>query len=304
MKLLTPKVPYRILVIDDEETNLIILQNYLEDAGYMVDTASSGFEALALLHKNVRKLYDAILLDWMMPVMDGLELFEMLQDNGWFKRIPVIMQTARAKDNEIQKAIDAGVLYYITKPFSEESLLFLLKSILRRKEDRSVQLYVKRDPKKLPPNGTQFVFQTPDEAKRLGLELAKLCPDPPKAAFGLTELFLNAVEAGNLGITYEEKEQLLRNGTFDNEVKHRLKLPENTEKVATAFVVTDKKHELRFLIRDEGPGFKWKNYLTLDPKRIDKPNGRGVALAKMNFDSLEYFNDGNEVRAVVSLKPT
>ena len=168
MKLLTPKVPYRILVIDDEETNLIILQNYLEDAGYMVDTASSGFEALALLHKNVRKLYDAILLDWMMPVMDGLELFEMLQDNGWFKRIPVIMQTARAKDNEIQKAIDAGVLYYITKPFSEESLLFLLKSILRRKEDRSVQLYVKRDPKKLPPNGTQFVFQTPDEAKRLG----------------------------------------------------------------------------------------------------------------------------------------
>jgi anti-sigma regulatory factor (Ser/Thr protein kinase) len=116
---------------------------------------------------------------------------------------------------------------------------------------------------------------------------------------GLTELLVNAVEHGNLGITYEEKTALNVSGGWQQEVDRRLAMPENAGK-RVELRVERTAAELRFAIRDQGPGFPWKQFLNVDPRRAFDNHGRGIAIARaMSFDAIEYRGTGNEVVATV-----
>jgi anti-sigma regulatory factor (Ser/Thr protein kinase) len=119
-----------------------------------------------------------------------------------------------------------------------------------------------------------------------------------RLAIGLIELFLNAVEHGNLGIGYKEKSVLNLNGTWDVEIERRMALPENASKVVEVEFQRVQK-EIRFRIRDQGQGFDWESYLQFSPERAFDSHGRGIALARnLSFSRLEYQGSGNEVIAV------
>jgi CheY-like chemotaxis protein len=122
----------RILVIDDEDGIREIIQICLEAAaGWEVLTAASGSEGLA---KAQTTQPDAILLDVMMPDMDGPTTFRHLQANVETEHIPTILLTAKAKISEQKQFIDLGVTGVITKPFKAQELVDQIKEILNWSE--------------------------------------------------------------------------------------------------------------------------------------------------------------------------
>lgn len=115
-----------ILVVDDELEILNLLGKYLEREGYKVDTASDGEEALSVFR---RRKYDLIILDVMMPKIDGIEVCKRLRNRT---NVPIIMLTA--KDDEIDKVLGLriGADDYITKPFSMKEFVARINAHLRR----------------------------------------------------------------------------------------------------------------------------------------------------------------------------
>jgi len=108
-----------ILAVDDESYNLLIMEEFLEDDGYTIITAKDGEEAWGLLLAEPAK-FDIVLLDRMMPKMGGMEVLEKIREHPVLRFVPVIMQTASAKNAQIIEGIAAGAYYYITKPYKED----------------------------------------------------------------------------------------------------------------------------------------------------------------------------------------
>jgi len=119
-----------ILVVDDIPANIQLLQNHLSSAGYRTLTASNGEEALSCAEKGNP---DLVLLDVMMPVMDGFETCRTLKSNRNTHYIPIIMVTALNEMKDKIKGIEAGADDFITKPFNKLELLARVKSLLRIK---------------------------------------------------------------------------------------------------------------------------------------------------------------------------
>ncbi len=141
----------------------------------------------------------------------------------------------------------------------------------------------------------KIAFRTLHEAQALSLSLAQHLPNPYAVAQGLAELMINAIEHGNLGITYEEKTQLLMEGRWEAEIERRLTLPEHRDKYATVEYVTASDEHI-LTIRDQGHGFDWRYYLEFPPGRALDPNGRGIAMSKsLAFSNIEYHGNGNTV---------
>ncbi|MDX1975557.1 MAG: response regulator [Rickettsiales bacterium] len=289
------KSRYKVLIVDDEEFNLDILNDYLTDADYDVVSASNGKLALDALIKNSD--IDVIVLDRMMPVMDGMEMLSKLKAHEEWKNIPVIMQTAAASSQQIMEGVQAGVYYYLAKPYDESLLLSIVRAAIR---DYLIFAEVRQEVQKqrrtlgLMERG-RFRFRTLEESSNLCYFIANCFPDPSKVVYGLNELMVNAVEHGNLLISYEEKSELVQAGKWREEVERRLALPEYQDK----FAILDyeaKEKELVVTIRDQGPGFNWQNYVDFSPDRATDPNGRGIAIAKIrSFPVMEYRGSGNEV---------
>ena len=147
-----------------------------------------------------------------------------------------------------------------------------------------------------------FRFQNLDDVHNIASLISNACPNPEKVMLGITEMMINAVEHGNLGITYEEKTALVQSGQWLNEVERRLGLPENKDKYA--YVTFDRrKEEILISVKDCGDGFDWNKYLTVDENRATHVHGRGIAMAKLiSFDKIEYLDKGNGVVCTVKLE--
>jgi two-component system cell cycle response regulator len=126
-----PKTRYKILVVDDHEDNVELLRARLEARGYEVFGANDGFSALETVE---RVIPDLILLDVMMPKMDGHEVVRRLKANKGLPFIPVIMQTALDSTEDKVGGLDAGADDYITKPINFAELEAHVKSMLRIKQ--------------------------------------------------------------------------------------------------------------------------------------------------------------------------
>ncbi len=118
-----------ILVVDDEEANLMILESYLNDAGYEVVTAENGAEAWDFV-KLFGDRVALILLDRMMPVMNGIEFMKHLKGHRNYSDIPVIMQTAAALKEQVIECMNSGIYHYLRKPFEEERVLQLVREAM------------------------------------------------------------------------------------------------------------------------------------------------------------------------------
>ena len=116
----------RILIIEDDDQILKILRRSLVYEGYQVDTAADGEEGLNLLRDNKPAL---VILDWMLPGMDGLEVCRRIRDLG---NQPVLMLTAKDTLEDRVQGLDAGADDYLVKPFELDELLARIRALLRR----------------------------------------------------------------------------------------------------------------------------------------------------------------------------
>lgn len=292
----------RILAVDDNPTSLRLLESILaRQDEYDVVTAVNGREALAYLYGNTGCI-DIVLLDRMMPEMDGIEVCEVMKADESLRFIPVIMQTAASRPSEISEGIKAGVFYYLTKPLAPETLLSIVSSAAKQvKQHRQLRSEMRQ--RKMSFGLVQILkctYKTLEEGESLATLLANFFPDPDLALTGISELFINAVEHGNLNINYELKSALVKDNRWQEEINSRLADPFYRSRQVT--VVFERKVDACYLqITDEGEGFDWKRYLDVDPARATHNHGRGIAMANMlSFNRLVFNEKGNQVTGIVT----
>ncbi|HTI69282.1 MAG TPA: response regulator transcription factor [Candidatus Limnocylindria bacterium] len=126
----SPKLMPRILVVDDEPDALEVLEFNLKAAGYEVTTADDGEAAL---RKAKQQSPDLILLDLMLPEVDGLEVCKILRRDAATSGIPIIMVTARAAEIDRVLGLELGADDYVTKPFSPRELVLRVKNLVKRR---------------------------------------------------------------------------------------------------------------------------------------------------------------------------
>ncbi len=120
--------PY-VLVVEDEAALATMLRYNLEKQGFRVEEAGDGQEALTRISEGPP---DIVLLDWMLPVMSGIEVCRQIRRRPATRDLPVIMVTARTEDQDAVRGLNTGADDYITKPFNMEALLARMRALLRR----------------------------------------------------------------------------------------------------------------------------------------------------------------------------
>lgn len=124
---------HSLLVVDDTPANRRLYGTLLEKAGFTIRTAEDGAEALELIEQQIPSL---VLLDYMMPRMDGIEVLERLRASAKTENLPVVMLTASAEPDHIDRALEAGANDYITKPVNGKLLIARVKSMIRADTSR------------------------------------------------------------------------------------------------------------------------------------------------------------------------
>ncbi len=292
---------WRILAVDDEPINLDIIVDILDAPEFRVHAVANGEAAWAMIESSA---YDVVILDRMMPGLDGMALLRRIKADPRYRSLPVIMQTAATAPEQVREGIEAGAYYYLTKPYDPRALLAIVRAALYVAAARGEAVVDARDHGQalaLARRG-EFSFRTPDEAAVLASFLATLCPEPTAARMGLAELLVNAIEHGNLDIGYAEKSRLRLSNGWEAEVTRRLSDPRLGQRVAQVSFERDAA-AITFMIADQGKGFDCRRYLDIDPERACDPNGRGIALARrVSFSHLEYRDRGNVVVGRIDLE--
>lgn len=289
-----------MLAVDDDPVNLHIIGEVFKREPVTITYVGSGEHALSMLADPGRS-FDVVLLDRMMDGMDGIEVLKRMKAEPRLAHTPVVMQTAAAAPDQVCEGLTAGAHYYLTKPYAPSTLRTIVRAALEHARDRrELETRAENFSEALGLLGTAaFVVRTHVEAQRVAALVSQVCPDPRSAVLGLAELMVNGIEHGNLGITCEQKAELLREDRLGEEIRLRQALPQYALRCVN---LSFERHvdKLCFEVRDEGDGFDYHKYLELDPARAFEPNGRGIALARMmSFNTLEYRGVGNVVVATI-----
>nr|WP_247893931.1 response regulator [Azospirillum endophyticum] len=293
------------LVVDDEEMTRAIVAGYLSRIGYRTLEAETKAQAWEILSASGSTIH-VVLLDRRLADGDGLELYEQMKREPHLADIPVIIQTLSDSGADIAAAIRAGVFYYLVKPYDGA----LLRSVVRAAEEttgrlKSLQgdLRSRSDAIGLLCDGL-FRFRTPQEAQNLAITLSPIATTGHSLTFGLSEILINAVEHGNLGIGFEAKGRLKAGGLLTREIEARLASAEHRDKFATLHVERSDSRVI-FTVTDMGTGFDFDRYLSVDASQSNATHGRGIALARMvGFDQLTFVGNGNRVIGIVDLDRT
>jgi len=286
-----------LLLVDDDEFVRSLTHEVLQQCGYGVETAEDGLAAWEKMDKTPTR-FD---LDKHMPRLDGISLLKRIKADVRFNDLPVIMLTGDNGQQDIIEGLAAGAYYYLTKPSTEEVLNRVIKNALnewRQKRELSALIGQHKNNLNLMQRA-EFRYRNLSEARDLALLLADASMDPARTLNGYSELLINAVEHGNLGISYAEKSALMSEGRWADEVEARL---QHTDYSGHQVIVTLEKtaNASRVTITDQGNGFDWQAYVEFSPERVFDLHGRGIAMSKaISFDSLDYLGNGNCVVTTV-----
>jgi DNA-binding response OmpR family regulator len=127
-------MPKEILIVDDEPNVVVPIQFLMEQQGYRVMIAERGEDALDLIYQYKP---DLVLLDIMLPGIDGYEVCEIVRLNPNFRKVKIIFLTAKGREEEIAKGLALGADAYITKPFSNTELVAKVKELLEKTNEEA-----------------------------------------------------------------------------------------------------------------------------------------------------------------------
>jgi len=288
-----------ILAIDDDPMVHKLLEFSLKDSNYPLQCLPDAEAGQKFLSTGGPEVL-AIILDWEMPGMSGLDFLEWLKSQEQYRTIPVIMLTGRNRKDEIKAGIDAGAYYYVTKPFNKDFLRSILQAAISDYLNLKVlkeQVESARNPFDTLIEGI-FRIRSIEEAQKLSVLIANATPNAEETLI-ICELFNNAIEHGNLGISYLDKSNLIDSNNLQSEINRRLELPEYKNKFAEVSFKKDGQY-LRVTIIDQGEGFDFNNYLKFDESRVFDTHGRGIALAN-SILNIRYMGKGNKVEVNIPL---
>lgn len=285
----------RVLVLEDDDFSRKYFLNIVEREGYTCKVAANGKIGYDIYKDFIPQV---IICDIQMPEVDGLQFLEKIKTEN--SKAIVIMATAFESEEYAIKALELGANNYLKKPVYPEDLVRLLKKYKNIVEEHKVFdnliidtekiefiKHFNSDMRSVPvivDYLMQYIKDAFEDSDKIGLEL------------GLAELITNAVEHGNLNITYAEKSEALENDKLADLVADRLSNPEIANKtVKVEFMLNE---ELcRWTITDQGEGFDWENVQNpLLDEGVEKLHGRGIFISRFQFDEMQYLGKGNSVR--------
>ncbi|HSX20073.1 MAG TPA: response regulator [Gammaproteobacteria bacterium] len=292
---------WHLLVIDNNYDAVRYLENLLDESPYLITSINDGEEGFNLLLNEPDK-FSAIILGQQILNISSVRLLHRINSCSSLKIIPVIMEASTGTVEEMEICIRAGARYYLPKPIDKTILPKVIDTAVRD-QDRYREAEQSTWTSK-PLNTLQqatFKIKNLHEAQAVATLLANECPNPRLAAVGISEILINAIEHGNLNITYQEKTRLHEATEWLAEIDRRLDMPENKNKVVTvAFNKTPGHITIR--ITDEGNGFDWRQFLTLDTNRVFDNHGRGIIMARsLSFENMIYHGSGNDVECIIPL---
>lgn len=291
----------RVLVVEDDVFSNKYFHNIVNVAGHDCRVAKNGKQGLEVFEQYNPHV---VISDIYMPVMDGLEMLAAIRKKK--SDAIVIMATAFDSEQYAIKALELGANNYMKKPVHADNLKRLLSKYFNLLKNRSIasdivleverlefRKHFKSDMESVPLIVEHLIKQTGnafDDSQRIGLEL------------GLAELLANAVEHGNLSISYEEKSRALEENRLDELYRQRLGEPEIAKRTVDVDFVLDAE-KCQWTITDQGEGFDWKAVQNpLKDEGILKLHGRGIFISRFNFDEMEYSGKGNVVRVMKKIK--
>lgn len=172
--------PVHILIVDDEEDIRVLLQYNLQKEGYQVDAVADGMACMEFIQKQKPTL---ILLDVMMPVLDGIEVCERIKADAQYQDILICFLTARNEDYSQIAGLDAGADDYVTKPIKPKVLMSRVHALLRRKEE---PILVEESSKGFEINREKYIIEKDGKEIRLPrkeFELLALLASKPDYVF-------------------------------------------------------------------------------------------------------------------------
>ena len=287
----------KILIIDDENLVRSVINIALTNNGYKVYEADNGKTGIQMF---IDIDPDIVITDVNMPEMSGIEVTKNIKENK--VDADVVIMTGYGTEELIIEALRVGASNYINKPVDFKELFNILDSIILKRENRRLfdvlkdvvvfekkSLVLNNDITKVWGTVNQILFNLSPSIERKKIEELKL---------GLYEILVNSIEHGNLGITYDEKKEALENNTYNELVTRKLKEANEQKKVVNIQTVYNGE-ELVVEIIDQGKGFNLKELPPLsDPDTLLAVHGRGILLASLYFDKLEYKEPGNVVTIV------
>ncbi|MBF0497687.1 MAG: response regulator, partial [Deltaproteobacteria bacterium] len=264
-----------------------------------VTTASNGLQALEVFR---RESYPIVLTDVMMPQLNGIELLKEIRkiDPLTF----VVTMTAHGNENLAITALREGAANYIKKPFALDHIKDVVTRIARTikqqqrtSPDRSavVQEWMVLEIK----NDLDKIFGVVNQALSCASNIVKV-EELSGLSIGLYEIILNAMEHGNLEINFDEKTRLIETNTYLDAITERKSYAafcSRTVKVISHINRT----RIKVIVKDNGPGFDWRSKIgeleEMDPMELLN-HGRGILLARINFDEIRYNDAGNVVTLI------
>ena len=286
-----------LLVVDASQETRDFLNSALKPQGFQLTFVNNAAEAKELIFQDLPSFYSAYLFDTDKQYDENIALLKALKANSQYSVIPAIFQTDTKHAKQIHNGLENGAYFYLLKPYTKSLLLSVLDAAIT---SSSNHIDLTRDVSTVAKAQSNlqtacFHIKTLEDAKSLSCVLAFATPNPKEVVVGLFELMMNAIEHGNLRISYAEKTHLIQKNQLKQEIRTRQATTEHANKVVTVDFER-KANEFQITISDSGEGFDYLPYLDFSLERAMDNHGRGIMIAnKLSFDELEYQNNGNTV---------
>jgi CheY-like chemotaxis protein len=292
----------QILVVEDSPSQALQIQLLLQDAGFDVETAPGGREALAAIKRHAP---DVVLTDLQMPGMNGLELVEAVRREH--PVLPVILMTQHGSEEIAVEALKKGAASYVPKRNLRQEISTVVDEVLAatsadRYQKQVLGCLTRTESHYVLDNDTALISPLISYLQR-NLTALGLCDETDLIRVGvaLREALINAMHHGNLEVSSEIFRQ--DEEAYYNLVRERAGQSPYRER-RVRLLARESRAEAVFVIADEGPGF---NPALLpdptDPANLEKPTGRGLLLIRSFMDEVTFNDRGNEITLVKRCGP-
>ena len=285
----------RILIVDDNTDLLDYLREFFVIYNYEVIVGENGAEGLELFNQYRPEL---VITDMRLPDITGNLVVEGIRRMD--PQVPVIIITGFSDQTLIVDAMKNGAVDLLRKPFRSKDLKYLInkvETLFRKKQVSRHAEFLRWEQRSF-----QLVNDVHEVAPVVGLIFANLdflAEDPSFLKVGLQEILLNAIEHGNLELTYEAKQAILEQGGDYNAFLRDRAQEERFRKRVVDIVVLATPEYARIEIRDQGPGFDPNGIPDPeDPENFLRESGKGILLAMNAWDRLQYNATGNQVTMI------
>ena len=284
----------RILVVDDSPTQAQQAVLLLEEAGFTVETAGDGAEALALLG---RQTPDVVVTDLQMPGMNGLELVEAIRAD--YPQVPAILMTAHGSEDIAIEALRKGAASYVAKKNLAGDLADTVGRVLTaaqaaRAEDRLFERLMYVEQRFVLENDPGLIAPLVSHLSA-SITRGKFCDANGllRLTVAWSEALLNAMHHGNMEVSSELR-QSDESAYHDLVEQRRRQEPYASRRVRVTARLSPE--EAAYVISDEGPGFDPKSLPDpTDPANLERVGGRGLLLIRTFMDRVSHNDKGNEI---------